>query len=372
MAKNIEFKAFVGEADIVSANCERLGAKLIRDHLQTDTYYLVPHGRLKLRESNKFGRCLIEYHRRDLPQARESEYTILDVDHNAEPYLKVLDRVLDHLVIVTKRRRTYLLGASLINVDIVEGLGQFVEVEVQIEKCESTSQAQREAERLRKALGVNPADMISFSYAELKKMCEQGVRFREKLQKDSVGTLYVLDGASCSGKSTIKRRLLDTPELNLAFIPRYCTRSPRPMEILDSDYIFVSQTQFDQLKANGDFMEFRDFLFGMSYGLPWRETIAALEQGEDALAIMNLGNIRHIRTVFPEAITILITAPTETLRDRLIKRGMNDEAQIEERIQNAKWVESYATYYHHVVSNDDNELDDAVNKIAILIGRKHQ
>lgn len=372
MRQNIEFKAFLDRTESAISTCERLGATLLRDHTQTDTYYAVRNGRLKLRESDKFGRCLIYYERRDLPQARQSEYTLLDIDEHIRPLAEVLDRALDRQVVVTKRRRTYEFKSSLINVDDVQNLGTFVEVEVQVEACGTILEAEQEAEELRRALGVDPADMLPFSYAELKSMYETGQRFRRELQSVPTGTLYLLDGPSCSGKSSIKQRLLADSSLELTFVPRYCTRAPRESEKVESDYLFVGQVEFDRVKMCGGFIEYRDFLFGMSYGLPWSETFVPLKSGADALAIMNLGNVRHVKNIFPEALTILITASEDTLRKRLIERGVNNEEQIEERLQNARWAERYARYYDHVILNEDCQLENALEEVAGIIKRRRR
>jgi len=373
MTQNIEFKAYLESAETAISICERMGATLLRDHIQSDTYYAVRNGRLKLRESDKFGRCLIYYERRDLPEARQSEYALFEIDEHVRPIADTLHRALDHLVIVTKHRRTYEFKSSLINVDEVEQLGTFIEVEVQVEACGSTSEAKLQAEELRKALGVDRADTLPFSYAELKSMYETGRTFRGKLNDVAAGTLFLLDGPSCSGKSTIKRRLLADKDLKLTFVPRYCTREPRVSEMAESDYLFVSQTDFDRMKMHGKFIEYRDFLFGMSYGLPWSEAFESLKSGADVLAIMNLGNVRHVKNIFPEALTILITASEDTLRQRLVERGANREEQIEERLENARWVEQYAKFYDHVIRNEDNQLAAALAEVSEIIGsRRHE
>lgn len=193
-------------------------------------------------------------------------------------------------------------------------------------------------------------------------------RSLEKLQ--GKGTLFILDGASCSGKTSIRNGLIQDKSLNLEYIPRYCTRAVREGEIPGEEYIFLTKEEFNALENAGDFIESRHFDFGMSYGLPWKETIQTLMQGKNALGIINLGNIVKLKEVFPQAITILIDAPEATIRSRLLRRGVNTEEQIEERLSNAMAVHGIRKYYHYVINNDDGLYESSIQKLKEIV-EKH-
>src|SRR5882724_536259 len=135
MSKNIEFKAYCLDLDRVRQACVRLGAHLVRDHRQRDTYFAVPRNRLKLRESDKYGSCLIHYRRADLSAIRESTYTKIDLP--AAKASAVGDALSDDvgiLVSVEKHRQSYTLDSALINLDTVEELGSFIEIEIDVEQ----------------------------------------------------------------------------------------------------------------------------------------------------------------------------------------------------------------------------------------------
>ena len=131
--------------------------------------------------------------------------------------------------------------------------------------------------------------------------------------------------------------------------------------------MFVSHEEFVSLAASGAFIEYRDFKFGMSYGLPWQQAIAPLLAGSNALGIMSLGSVRHVKNIFPEAITILVNAPVTTIRNRLQARGVNTHEQIEERLENARTVDAYKGFYDYVIVNDDSMLDQAEASIKRII-----
>jgi guanylate kinase len=114
-------------------------------------------------------------------------------------------------------------------------------------------------------------------------------------------------------------------------------------------------------------MEFRDFDFGMSYGLSWDSAIQPLLEGKNAVGIIDLGNVRHVAELFPEAVRILVDAPLPTIERRLRTRGYNTEEQIQERLGNAKLIDAYRPYYDHVINNDDGLFDTSVSHLRRII-----
>jgi adenylate cyclase class IV len=72
--RNIELKARDPDPRRSLAVCAELGAKDYGELWQRDTYFVVPQGRLKLREQRPGSTHLIQYDRTDRPQQRESRY----------------------------------------------------------------------------------------------------------------------------------------------------------------------------------------------------------------------------------------------------------------------------------------------------------
>jgi guanylate kinase len=209
---------------------------------------------------------------------------------------------------------------------------------------------------------------IPWPSKEWSAMQDQASIWRAKRQaRADAGTLFLLDGASCSGKSTLVDRLSADPALPIDLIPRCSTRERRPDDQPRREYLFVSREAFVDLARAGGFIEYRDFQFGMSYGLPWAEAFAPLLRGRHGLAVINLGNVRYVKALVPEAVTILVDAPLATIRQRLIARGVNTPEQIQERLTNAARVEGYRPYYDHVVRNDDGTLNDAEDFLRSLV-----
>lgn len=374
MNKNIELKAYCSDPDQIRDICVSQGAKIIRSHEQKDTYFAVSNGRLKLRESNVYGNCLIYYLRSDSPTVRESLFEIVPLNTHHDDIVRLLSKALGVRTMIHKQRDSYEWDSSLINIDTVKNLGHFIEIEVDVIRSGNYEKALALAERLRSIFNIKQIDIIPWSYAELKVMYDTACEWRQKLKSkinNRVGTLFLLDGASCSGKTTLAYHLIQEAELNLKFVPRYCTRKPRQNETLESEYIFVSSNEFTNLATSGAFIEYRDFKFGMSYGLPWKQVADTLLSGIDGLGIMDLGNVRHIKETFPEAIIILVYAPVETIRRRLIARGVHTHEQIEERLENARNVDLYKSVYDYIINNDDGLLEQAQATIKDIIISHH-
>src|SRR5215475_2000602 len=216
--------------------------------------------------------------------------------------------------------------------------------------------------------------MISWPDVEWRAMQDEARVWRSRLharQSSGTGTLFLLDGASCSGKSTLVDRLTDHPGF-LELVPRYSTRERRTDDQRRREYIFVSHDAFRERAAAGAFIEYRDFQFGMSYGLPWAEAMTPLLAGRPALGVINLGNVEFVKTLLPEAVTVLVDASLETIRRRLVARGVNTQEQIDERLSNASRVQHYRRFYDYVVTNEEGVLNEAEAFLrGVVVSRAH-
>jgi guanylate kinase len=182
-----------------------------------------------------------------------------------------------------------------------------------------------------------------------------------------LGRIFLIDGPSGTGKSTLLKRLLASPELNLQYCKRVTTRAPRPDDAGQPDYDFITQERFSELAARGELAEYRNFLFGMSYGLPRAGVDEVIESGRNALAITNLGTYDQVKAVWPDSFTILLISPVEEIEARLRARGTNTEEQIAERLANAKKALTLAPYYDYVVPNRQGKLERTVTELHRII-----
>ena len=163
--RNLEFKTRLTDPKAAFARARDLGAELWGDLRQTDTYFAVSTGRLKLRETPGFQAELIYYHRDEAAEARPSDYETAP-STSGTALRDLLTHALGVLAVVKKRRTLLLMDTTRIHLDNVESLGDFLEIEVPVKEGEEETARQR-FDALLAGLGYGPADSIRASYVDL-------------------------------------------------------------------------------------------------------------------------------------------------------------------------------------------------------------
>lgn len=161
---NFEFKARLRNEALVRSVLKRLRARYVGEDHQTDTYFKVAHGRLKVREGN-IENALIFYQRANASRARRSTVEMMPLAPR-NSVKKVLSRALGILAVVDKRREIYFVENVKIHLDRVRGLGKFVEVEA-ISRAGGIKQARRMALEFRKLFRIPTTDILAESYSDL-------------------------------------------------------------------------------------------------------------------------------------------------------------------------------------------------------------
>jgi len=133
---------------------------------QVDTYFPVPHGRLKLREINEESATLIFYVRADRAVARICTYQLVPVP-DPVALKTALTAALGVRGVVRKRREIYFWHNVRIHLDEVAGLGTFVELEAVLAADDDEGLAKERLDHLCKMLGIAPGDLLSQSNADL-------------------------------------------------------------------------------------------------------------------------------------------------------------------------------------------------------------
>jgi adenylate cyclase class 2 len=164
--RNIELKARCRDLASAANAARSLGAVRQGVLVQTDTYFHVSQGRLKLREHEGGRAELIAYSRPDHPEFRASEYHVVPVPNSVE--LKAaLASALGVRGEVHKRRDLYLWRNVRIQLDDVNGLGTFVEFEAVMSPGEDDGTSLERLRVLSKSLGVRDEDRVAQSYSDL-------------------------------------------------------------------------------------------------------------------------------------------------------------------------------------------------------------
>jgi len=133
---------------------------------QKDVFFATRQGRLKLRTFADGSGELIRYDRVDRTGPTESSYDLAGVADCAT-LETVLARALGVRGVVRKQRRLFMVGRTRIHLDRVEGLGEFVELEVVLEPSEPRERGVEITTELMRMLGIEPEDLVDGAYVDL-------------------------------------------------------------------------------------------------------------------------------------------------------------------------------------------------------------
>ena len=156
---NFEFKAKTTGLDNLEKKFLQLHPKYIGEDNQTDTYFNVGKGRLKLREGN-IENSLIWYERENTAGAKQSD--VLLYHHDPDKTLKdILIKVHGIKVIVEKKRRIYFIDNVKFHFDTIAELGTFIEVEA-IDKDGSfgIEKLKEQADKYAAFFNIQPEDFV--------------------------------------------------------------------------------------------------------------------------------------------------------------------------------------------------------------------
>lgn len=167
MARNIEIKARARAFEELRMRAAALSTEAPLIFRQQDYFYEVPRGRLKLRQFDDGTPAeLIFYQRDDRDGPKASYYTRSPVT-NPEAMHALLATALTTRGIVSKERHVYLVGRTRIHLDRVDGLGDFVELEVVLGPGDDEEGGTVEAHAVFSKLGVPHTDLVPVAYVDL-------------------------------------------------------------------------------------------------------------------------------------------------------------------------------------------------------------
>lgn len=163
---NFEFKAKVDDLEKYEQLLLTLKPDFRGIDHQTDTYFQVPKGRLKLREGN-IENALINYDREDIPGSKESKIILYKHEPN-EALKEILVQQFGIKAIVDKKRKIYFLENIKFHFDQVASLGCFVEVEaIDTDGVYSIKELKSQCDHYFQFFGLSPQQILSKSYFDM-------------------------------------------------------------------------------------------------------------------------------------------------------------------------------------------------------------
>ena len=177
------------------------------------------------------------------------------------------------------------------------------------------------------------------------------------------GRLIGIVGPSGVGKDSVMHGLVEAvPALKL--VKRTITRAPG---LGGEDYEAVLEEEFDMRAGAGEFCLYWE-AHGLFYGVP--DTVRArIARGEQLLVNLSRAILPRAQEVFPDLLTLNITATAETLAARLAGRGRESEAEIVKRLERASRPLPEGAKVIDL-SNDGSLEETVANAIEILFPQK--
>ena len=182
--------------------------------------------------------------------------------------------------------------------------------------------------------------------------------------------VLIVSGPSGSGKSTLVEKILELPGTMLSI--SCTTRQPRKTEVNGRWYNFVTESEFQQMVARGDFLEYAQ-VFGKNwYGTPKKSVEDALAQKRDLVLEIDVQGALQVKHKLPGAVAVFVLPPSRAeLENRIRARGQDSEDEIARRLERARQEMLNYSSYDFAIINDD--LECAGKEVqAIAIGSRRR
>jgi adenylate cyclase class IV len=166
MARNVEIKARIASVESLLLRTAALADAGPTEIRQDDTFFRCATGRLKLRDFLDGTGELIFYRRADRAGPKESFY-LRSVTSTPDTLRESLTLACGQAGRVVKHRTLLLLGRTRVHLDVVHGLGHFMELEVVLGENEPLEAGVSEAQALMHRLGIEPGQLVEGAYVDL-------------------------------------------------------------------------------------------------------------------------------------------------------------------------------------------------------------
>tara|TARA_A100001011_G_C14295451_1_gene838222 strand:- start:2130 stop:2759 length:630 start_codon:yes stop_codon:yes gene_type:complete len=183
---------------------------------------------------------------------------------------------------------------------------------------------------------------------------------------EAINKLIIISSPSGAGKTTLCKLLIKKMK-NINLSISYTSRSKRLNEVEGKDYFFVTKKKFLSLKKKNFFIETATN-FNNLYGSPFQNINKSKKKNKHVLFDIDWKGARKIRKFYKknDIIDFFILPPSKLeLKNRLIKRGRDNNKEINLRLSYAMDEMNHYDEYKYVLINEN--VFDTVNEIKKII-----
>jgi guanylate kinase len=185
-----------------------------------------------------------------------------------------------------------------------------------------------------------------------------------------MGKLIVFVGASASGKTLIKKSLINMLPNQFNSLITVTTRDSRKGEKNNIDYHFMSIDEFNWRAHKGEFAEQTEYA-GEKYGVLKDTLDEILDEEKHSVAAMSADGVFAMKEFMGEenVISIYVDVSLQTIINRLKAREISKD-EIEKRIrkaENEEITDVYKNQFNFILNNNDKSVEELVNCVVKYI-----
>ena len=183
------------------------------------------------------------------------------------------------------------------------------------------------------------------------------------MSTEDKGTLFYVIGASGAGKDSVCNgaRKAMPPTAKILFAHRYITR---PADAGGENHVALSGPEF-RLRQDAGLFAMAWESHGNRYGIG-TEIDRWLARGLSVVVNGSRGYLETAAARYPEMVVIHIAVSREILRERLLRRGRENAAEVERRLQRSDTLPPIEFGNLHTILND-GQLSESVDHFLSVV-----
>ncbi len=188
----------------------------------------------------------------------------------------------------------------------------------------------------------------------------------DKLKRTRKGAMFVIEAPSGTGKTTVIKEILKQ-DPNLKFSVSVTTRAKREGEQNGVDYYYITNEEYDKLRAEDAFYECVDSQYGSRYGTLKSEVDGFIDVGQDVVFDLDWVGMRQMKQKAPDKVVSIYLLPPSIaeVKRRLINRGTDSAAIIEKRMDLIVEKIQHYNEFDYVIVNVD--VEETIRKVRRII-----